>query len=554
MSEFENKMEETVETEPKFHSGDYVLHNLYGVLKVREALDNGTLITDAMENYSGRTYDVSQDEVELLDPDDAVATDYATDEPIFESSMDSTIEIYGFDRSGRVINLGIVLPRNVDRGDFVRCDECERTFDENSEYSNLYLHTDDYDHVYCEECYSDGYTTCEDCGEIVPVDTVLWDNDYPYCENCYYENGHSDDDDDGDNHMHDYSYKPSPHFHSADVNNNMFLGIELEIDKGGNVRSCLNDLYDISDSEDLFYCKHDGSLNDGIEIVTHPCDLKYHLNSFPWSDVINVAREHDFKSHDAKTCGLHVHVSREAFGRNEDLQDLNIAKAIILVDRFWEELVNFSRRDYNQLERWAKKPNARIYSYDTEKTAVNKMKRSSGHDRYKAINLCNSKTVEFRFFRGTLNENTLKATLEFVSNLVSYVNKAQLADVQDALWNDVAKYQEYPELFSYLKDRNLFDVQPRPRPEEPKPVEVRFKENDIVWFATESTDNEPQRGHVQSVEVEDSEGVIFDQPLYIVEDDNGYINFLIDSEIFSNDDIAQHERLLAESRTAVVAT
>ena len=50
MSEFENKMEETVETEPKFHSGDYVLHNLYGVLKVREALDNGTLITDAMEN------------------------------------------------------------------------------------------------------------------------------------------------------------------------------------------------------------------------------------------------------------------------------------------------------------------------------------------------------------------------------------------------------------------------------------------------------------------------------------------------------------------------
>ena len=30
------------------------------------------------------------------------------------------------------------------------------------------------------------------------------------------------------------------------------------------------------------YCKHDGSLEEGFEIVTHPMSLDYHLTKMPW--------------------------------------------------------------------------------------------------------------------------------------------------------------------------------------------------------------------------------------------------------------------------------
>jgi len=34
------------------------------------------------------------------------------------------------------------------------------------------------------------------------------------------------------------------------------------------------------------YCKHDGSLNDGFEIVTHPMTLDYHLHRMPWEELL----------------------------------------------------------------------------------------------------------------------------------------------------------------------------------------------------------------------------------------------------------------------------
>lgn len=35
------------------------------------------------------------------------------------------------------------------------------------------------------------------------------------------------------------------------------------------------------------YCKHDGSLDDGFEIVTHPMSLEYQLHEMSWDEVLN---------------------------------------------------------------------------------------------------------------------------------------------------------------------------------------------------------------------------------------------------------------------------
>ena len=84
-----------------------------------------------------------------------------------------------------------------------------------------------------------------------------------------------------------YNYKPEPLFYGS---GNLFYGVELEIDKGGEYSSSAEILMDVvnRDSEHM-YCKHDGSINCGFEMVLHPMTLDYHLNSMNWLDVFNKA-------------------------------------------------------------------------------------------------------------------------------------------------------------------------------------------------------------------------------------------------------------------------
>ena len=90
------------------------------------------------------------------------------------------------------------------------------------------------------------------------------------------------------------------------------------------------------------YCPR--CLDDGIEIVTHPMSLDYHMNVMPWPEIVRKARELDYLSHKAGTCGLHVHISRAAFGETEQHQDAAIARGLYFFEKHWEELLKFSRR------------------------------------------------------------------------------------------------------------------------------------------------------------------------------------------------------------------
>ena len=42
-------------------------------------------------------------------------------------------------------------------------------------------------------------------------------------------------------------------------------------------------------SKTLVYCKHDVSLDDGFEIVTHPMSLDCQLHEMPWAEVLDKA-------------------------------------------------------------------------------------------------------------------------------------------------------------------------------------------------------------------------------------------------------------------------
>ena len=90
----------------------------------------------------------------------------------------------------------------------------------------------------------------------------------------------------------------------------------------------------------------------GLELVTHPMTLEYHLNEMPWAEVLR-----------------------------------------------------FSRRTQSQMNRWAARYGIRLTPSEQMSHAKN-----SCAGRYTAVNLTNAETVEIRMFRGTLKLNTLKAT------------------------------------------------------------------------------------------------------------------------------------------------
>lgn len=230
--------------------------------------------------------------------------------------------------------------------------------------------------------------------------------------------------------------------------------MELEVDEGGENNDNAQEIVNIMD--DFIYIKHDGSLDDGFEIVSHPATLEYHREVANWEEALEKLRELGYKSHNTETCGLHVHMSRKAFGSSETEQDLNIMKLLYLVEKFWDKMKKFSRRTETQLNKWA----ARYGLTDSLDELLDTAKYSG---RYHAINLQPRCTVEIRLFRGTLKYNTFIATLEFCQYLYDTVMANDIEELQQMTWNDFVKAipEDYQELLIYLDERNLINHSPQ---------------------------------------------------------------------------------------------
>ena len=201
----------------------------------------------------------------------------------------------------------------------------------------------------CERCYERHYTHCERCGRVISYSDAYYeddDEDEPLCYDCLQARLQQAT-------IHDYSYTPRLIFH-GERDNARFFGVELEIDGNGKSRKNAGEILNVAneDAQNL-YIKSDGSLDCGMELVTHPMTLQYHLEQMPWKNVLRKAVELGYLSHRTTTCGLHVHISRAAFGETEQEQELSIARLLYFVEKFWTELLRFSRRTERQINRWA---------------------------------------------------------------------------------------------------------------------------------------------------------------------------------------------------------
>ena len=299
----------------------------------------------------------------------------------------------------------------------------------------------------CQNCFDRYYERCSDCNELISRDNAMYRSDTPYCQECYLALCDNDA-------IHDYYFKPTPIFYG---NGKRFFGVELEIDGAGEDSDNAAEILHIANAEQpLAYCKHDGSLDDGFEMVTHPMTLAYHQAEMPWAAILQKAVQMGYTSHQAGTCGLHVHVNRNAFGNTESAQDAAIARVLFFFEKFWDELLKFSRRTQGQLNQWAAR-----YGYKDQPQEILDHAKSGRHaGRYTAVNLTNADTVEFRMFRGTLKCNTLIATLELLDCTIDAAIYLTDDDLKAMSWSSFVLGCTQPELVQYLKERRLYVNEP----------------------------------------------------------------------------------------------
>lgn len=323
------------------------------------------------------------------------------------------------------------------------CSDCSRpTYDDDG----VSVNEGDY-HV-CRDCYERAYCSCDVCGRTLPHERFP-DPCAETCDTCAY-----DDDDDGStsSRIHSYTYKPYPEFHGSGP---MFFGLEIETERADSsvrIGDMAERVADLLGS--VAYLKHDGSLEQGFEIVTHPGSLDYWRSSDRLRDALADLRSSGWRSWNTSTCGLHVHVSRTAFTSRAHL----FAFALFFY-RNRDQVARFSGRRAAALDRWASLNDHAIGSTSYYRL-IDKVNGSECGVRYTAVNLANRDTVEIRVFRGTLDHTSVMGAIELLAALVRFTGRLTSSDVRAGrlTWDEFIRStsaDEFPSLFATITRRGI---------------------------------------------------------------------------------------------------
>ncbi len=368
--------------------------------------------------------------------------------------------------------------RFIESSEISVCDSCLDNHYSECDDCGHYEHNDnitcDSSTTLCSSCYENNYITCEQCNTIVHTDYYryaectgeslcesCYDSHYCECSECNPDicdssiESHCDNlINDGADAILDYHPKIDWTFHKSktDTPDNPFIGLELESEAGddGNINQSCIDLAGLIPNK--FIICHDGSLTDGIEVITTP--HKYQaLRGLKLKAICNTLKSNGMTSHDAKTCGFHIHVERKQWTNKYLNNKLAIKSEISQVDRLIQS--TFNKLNYNGfIKKFSKRENSQIDQY---------CKLDIGYSRYLAVNLSNDKTIEFRIWNGSLNYERLRANLIFTLAFMDYMQEtskyflafSSAADIFKNLIEWIKSKNRYNHLVKYLIKNNL---------------------------------------------------------------------------------------------------
>lgn len=324
------------------------------------------------------------------------------------------------------------------------------THDENCTSCNgIYRYNDEW----INEAYMERNNLVHDCdGNIRHIDDVYyWESDCDYHDEPENDDDDYDDDDNNDDCnmnaacINSYSFRPSMKFHklSNENENAPFFGIELEVERKNS--NGLKHKYMAGMIEhEHWYFKTDGSLTDGFEIVTHPMTFNYIQQSEKtFTNSLKLLVENGYNSYDANTCGMHIHISKNNFNT------WHLYRFLKFFVENKEFIVSISQRKMEKLKKWAN------IEDDNDSSLIYKAKKKDGNsERYVAINLKNTQTIEIRIFRGTLNFNSFMKNIEFAHALFMYTKENKDVSL-DGFKMYIESSCDYSNLKKFINLKNL---------------------------------------------------------------------------------------------------
>jgi len=294
----------------------------------------------------------------------------------------------------------------------------------------------------CDRNYEGNYFCCDGCDGIYSQDYANWsDNDECYyCDDCY-------NDRDGNLIYNYHQFKDWRLCKNSDEENvPYYIGFELEIDNENDYN--IREVHDLITSHINGVLAHDGSLSSrGIEIISHPQSYNYIIaQEEKYRDCFNkLINDYNFTSHENGRCGLHFHVTRPS--------DEIVDRIELIIENFRDELIKFSRRSDNHWCRYLG-DNSNIDKDELKSIAYIK-KHKGYHDRYMALNLTNSKTIEFRMMRGTLLYDTFRASLDLINTIMTIASDTS-RDLTTLTWKELVNATDY--ISNYCVSRDIANI------------------------------------------------------------------------------------------------
>lgn len=275
-------------------------------------------------------------------------------------------------------------------------ESCEHSCDLNDILTDL---------LYYAEYLRDETFICSNCGRILSDERAYVSeyDDNIYCHCCYDENKPN-------NPIGSYhENKGCFEFKNLGESPVYYRGLEVEIETDLNT-----EVYDVLRNADasLFRFEEDGSLHSGFEIITAP------MSRFYWNEVgfskldeliTDLKKVSNPRAWNTGRCGLHIHFNR--------IEVSNMAQKFL--KRFMVEnhgfITKISGRDIFE---YCRNPVYDDYEVDCSGELYN-------YSRYLTLNFTNE-TIEFRFWRGTLKTENIKASVQLTEDLITFAEVAVL--------------------------------------------------------------------------------------------------------------------------------
>ena len=346
---------------------------------------------------------------------------------------------------------------------FSLIDVCQGCYEEYEycEHCGNYYRNDDTDFYqvgysyYCKECAIDSgeYIVWENCGDIVDRDEAYYSEsrDEWYCKDCAPNEIISE--------WHDHKGAFLTFNSLSSEEPNRYYGLELEVDRYNYI--CNDDvaqyIRDNIFNENEMYFENDGSLWYGFELITQPMTFNYIKScEEQFKQLMSNLQYHEYTGENNNCAGLHIHVS------NNDINTIMEEKIAYFLENNIEDTLILSRRGDNfgsyckpiLSNCRGKLAIEKVLAYKDEITNMIDIDEFLNQylyekdDRYHLLNVTNDDTIEFRFFKSTLNHNHLIACVELVNAIVDMVVNDELD--YTSTWSDVIRYANSDNVDEYV--------------------------------------------------------------------------------------------------------